>query len=122
MAQNSYFNSTPSSVFGNDDVESDLDMNGNMSIEKYAVNLNKKAKEGKIDPLIGREDIINKLEHILCRRDKNNPILVGDAGVGKTAVAEGLALKIVEGGVSSQLALNNYILTRLRIIACWNKV
>lgn len=66
-------------------------------LDKYATNLNQKAKEGKIDPLIGREKEIERSAQILCRRRKNNPLLVGEAGVGKTAIAEGLALKIVAG-------------------------
>ncbi|MDD3477173.1 MAG: AAA family ATPase, partial [Sulfurimonas sp.] len=64
-------------------------------LQKYAINLLKKAKEGKIDPVIGRDDEIQRVTQILCRRKKNNPILVGEAGVGKTAIAEGLALNIV---------------------------
>ncbi len=63
-------------------------------LERYAVNLNQKAKEGKIDPLIGREHELERTVHVLCRRRKNNPLYVGEAGVGKTAIAEGLALKI----------------------------
>ena len=66
-------------------------------LDKFATNLNQKAKEGKIDPLIGREKEIERSAQILCRRRKNNPLLVGEAGVGKTAIAEGLALKIVAG-------------------------
>lgn len=64
-------------------------------LQKYSINLLQKAKEGKIDPVIGREDEIQRVTQILCRRKKNNPILVGEAGVGKTAIAEGLALNIV---------------------------
>ncbi|OHE08804.1 MAG: ATP-dependent Clp protease ATP-binding subunit ClpA [Sulfurimonas sp. RIFOXYD12_FULL_33_39] len=64
-------------------------------LQKYSINLLKKAKEGKIDPVIGRDDEIQRVTQILCRRKKNNPILVGEAGVGKTAIAEGLALNIV---------------------------
>ena len=64
-------------------------------IEKYSINLLEKAKNGKIDPVIGREGEIERVTQILCRRKKNNPILVGEAGVGKTAIAEGLALNIV---------------------------
>ncbi|MFA5454533.1 MAG: ATP-dependent Clp protease ATP-binding subunit ClpA [Sulfurimonas sp.] len=63
-------------------------------LQKYSINLLKKAKDGKIDPVIGRDDEIERVTQILCRRKKNNPILVGEAGVGKTAIAEGLALKI----------------------------
>ncbi|MDK9694675.1 MAG: AAA family ATPase [Sulfurimonas sp.] len=64
-------------------------------LQKYSINLLQKAKEGKIDPVIGRDDEIQRVTQILCRRKKNNPILVGEAGVGKTAIAEGLALNIV---------------------------
>lgn len=64
-------------------------------LEKYTINLIQKAKELKIDPVIGRDDEIQRVTQILCRRKKNNPILVGEAGVGKTAIAEGLALDIV---------------------------
>ncbi|MCB9063158.1 MAG: AAA family ATPase [Halobacteriovoraceae bacterium] len=69
------------------------------SLDKFAVNLNKLAKDQKIDPLIGREDEINRIVQVLCRRRKNNPLLVGDAGVGKTAIAEGLAYCIEFGKV-----------------------
>ncbi len=68
---------------------------GDSYLEKYSINLLQKAKEGKIDPVIGRDDEIQRVTQILCRRKKNNPILVGEAGVGKTAIAEGLALNIV---------------------------
>lgn len=66
-------------------------------LQKYAINLLQKAKEGKIDPVIGREREIDRVTQILCRRKKNNPLLVGEAGVGKTAIAEGLALSIASG-------------------------
>ncbi len=68
-------------------------------LEKYTIDLLKKAKEGKIDPVIGRDKEIERVMQILCRRKKNNPILVGEPGVGKTAIAEGLALKIASGEV-----------------------
>ena len=72
---------------------------GSEALAAYCVNLNKKAKEGRIDPLIGREAEVLRAIQILCRRQKNNPLLVGDPGVGKTAIAEGLARKIIEGQV-----------------------
>jgi len=68
-------------------------------LEKYSIDMLQKAKEGKIDPVIGRDAEIQRVIQILCRRKKNNPILVGEAGVGKTAIAEGLALNIVSGNV-----------------------
>ncbi len=72
-------------------------------LTKYSINLLQKAKDGTIDPVIGRDNEIDRVMQILCRRKKNNPILVGEAGVGKTAIAEGLALKIVSGNVPSIL-------------------
>jgi len=77
---------------------------GQKPLEAYTVNLNARAAEGDIDPLIGREMEIERLTHVLCRRRKNNPLLVGDAGVGKTAIAEGLALSISKGQIPDILA------------------
>ncbi len=73
-------------------------------LEQFTVNLNRQAKDGKIDPLIGREYEVERTIQILCRRRKNNPLLVGEAGVGKTAIAEGLAWRITEGTVPEVLA------------------
>ena len=78
------------------EVEVSRDAQSPKPLDCYAVNLNQLASEGKIDPLIGRDNEIERTIQILCRRRKNNPLMIGEAGVGKTAIAEGLAKKIVD--------------------------
>ena len=73
------------------------------ALGKYAINLNEQARSGKLDPVIGRDEEIRRVLQILSRRTKNNPILVGEAGVGKTAIAEGIAHRIVDGDVPENL-------------------
>ncbi|MBY0440451.1 MAG: ATP-dependent Clp protease ATP-binding subunit ClpA [Burkholderiales bacterium] len=90
---------TPQPAKADAEAETEQEQQGGGALEAYTVNLNQLSLAGKIDPLIGRDREVERVIQTLCRRRKNNPLLVGEAGVGKTAIAEGLARRIVEGDV-----------------------
>ncbi|MDX1408608.1 MAG: Clp protease N-terminal domain-containing protein, partial [Saprospiraceae bacterium] len=88
------------------------------ALKKYAINLNERAESGKLDPIIGRDEEIRRILHILSRRKKNNPILIGEAGVGKTAIVEGIAWRIVKKDVPENLMSKQiYVLDLAALIA-----
>jgi ATP-dependent Clp protease ATP-binding subunit ClpA len=97
-------NSSQSAPKNEQSEESDGESSAGGALENYTQNMNQQALAGKIDPLIGRDHELERVIQTLCRRRKNNPLLVGEAGVGKTAIADGLARKIVEGDVPDVLA------------------
>lgn len=87
-----------------DGLPKDASKQGKQSpLRAFCVNLNERAKAGKMDPLVGREDVIERAVQVLCRRTKNNPLLIGEPGVGKTAIADGLAMRVINGEVPDQL-------------------
>ena len=106
--------SQPKPVRGADEDEEGEKPNkqGTEALEAYCVNLNEKAKSGRVDPLIGRDAEVERTIQILCRRQKNNPLFVGDPGVGKTAIAEGLARKIVKQRSARSAARLHHLFAR----------
>ncbi len=88
------------------------------ALKKFAINLNKQAETGKLDPIVGRDEEIRRMMHILSRRKKNNPILVGDAGVGKTAIVEGIAWRIIKQDIPENLRSKSiYVLDLAALVA-----
>ena len=88
---------------GADGLPKDKASGGASALATYCTNLNEKARAGKTDPLVGREEVLERMMQVLCRRSKNNPLLIGESGVGKTALADGLALRITQGQVPAKL-------------------
>ena len=100
----------------------DVDAEEESPLAKYATNLNEEASQGQIDPLIGRLDEVERVAQILARRRKNNPLLVGESGVGKTAIAEGLAKLIVDGQVPDTLKTAEVFFLGSWRVTRWDKI
>ena len=95
---------------------------GYNALKKFGINLNERAESGKLDPIIGRDEEIRRILHILSRRKKNNPILIGEAGVGKTAIVEGIAWRIVKKDVPENLLTKQIFVLDIASLDCRCKI
>ena len=107
---------------GGGEEDGDRKVSPSKALKTYAINLTERAAQGKIDPLVGREKELERAIHVLLRRRKNNPIFVGEAGVGKTALAEGLALAVHDGKVPDALQGRGNLCARHGCAAGWNAI
>ena len=105
-----------------DEATTEAEAHGQSLLEQFTTNLNDQARQGYIDPLVGRSHEIERVSQVLARRRKNNPLLVGEAGVGKTAIAEGLAKMIVEEKVPDILSGSVVYCIGSRRLTCWYKI
>ena len=92
------------------------------ALEKYGIDFTERARQGKLDPCIGRDEEVMRAIQILSRRTKNNPVLIGDPGVGKSAIAEGIAQRIMSGDVPDSLADCSLDWTRYGCLGCWKQI